>query len=521
MPRRAPRLATNKEKQRLADLPGGDPQRLSAVVHELLAWPTSLDAAVHARYVPQYPKWLAMLHSGFSLLLHGCGSKKELLEDFARGLDGPTSPVLVVHGFSSSIRLRELLVMILTDVLQVPKPPVGSSCALVKQIHQGFAMAAASASPVTGTKAVPALRRLIPPIARMGFSPGPVSAAAACASSFHAHTAVPSPPTVRERLDERRRKSPGSGELRLLADSECYVGDAASTIGKVLNGVESRKRHRGQPPQPADAVPRSVSKADEYVAPSPSQRLGAGRRLREKRAILSPSAAYDLVPVAGDPRAPFGRAVVAGGGADAPRAASRRSATGRVPAHVYLVVHAIDGAALRGEEQQALLAQLAAIPQVHLVASCSHCNAALIWDARKARAFNWAWVEAPTGATYAHESVDTIHELLGCLYESAVGTEGRSAQIVLAALTQNARKVFKLLLTYQLENPGARGLAFTELMKRSKAAFAASNEKALKQHLNEFATHHLVATRSGVGGQEMLFCTLPADTMKQVVEGLS
>ena len=51
--------------------------------------------------MPQYPKWLAMLHSGFSLLLHGCGSKKELLEDFARGLDGPTSPVLVVHGFSS------------------------------------------------------------------------------------------------------------------------------------------------------------------------------------------------------------------------------------------------------------------------------------------------------------------------------------------------------------------------------------------------------------------------------------
>lgn len=145
-----------------------------------------------------------------------------------------------------------------------------------------------------------------------------------------------------------------------------------------------------------------------------------------------------------------------------------------------------------------------------------------------------------------------------------MGTEGRSAEIVLAALTQNARKVFKLLLMYQvrasssrrrprlsimhplprsmptptcllshvrgarvccvcaqLENPGARGLAFPELMKRSKAAFAASNDKALKQHLGEFTTHHLVASRTGVGGQEVLFCTLPTDTMKKVIEGLS
>ena len=37
--------------------------------------------------------------------------------------------------------------------------------------------------------------------------------------------------------------------------------------------------------------------------------------------------------------------------------------------------------------------------------------------------------EAATHAHGTHEATDAIHELLGCLYESAVGTEGKSAQV--------------------------------------------------------------------------------------------
>ena len=62
-----------------------------------------------------------------------------------------------------------------------------------------------------------------------------------------------------------------------------------------------------------------------------------------------------------------------------------------------------------------LLAGLAAIPQVHLVASCSHMRTGLLWDATKARQFNWAWVEAHTASHYASESVDSMHELLSRL----------------------------------------------------------------------------------------------------------
>ena len=59
---------------------------------------------------------------------------------------------------------------------------------------------------------------------------------------------------------------------------------------------------------------------------------------------------------------------------------------------LYVIVHDIDAVALRGEASQAALAALAAMPQVRLVASCSHRNAALLWDAQKARMFAWRWV---------------------------------------------------------------------------------------------------------------------------------
>ena len=81
--------------------------------------------------------------------------------------------------------------------------------------------------------------------------------------------------------------------------------------------------------------------------------------------------------------------------------------------------------------------------------------------------------------SYAHESVDSIHELLGCLYESSGGSEGRSAQVVLGHLTENAKKLFKLLLKYtptlaaSLAPPLARRLTPRSLFLLLPASFFA------------------------------------------------
>ena len=120
-PRRASRLAAGKAS--ISELPGGTDQELSAAVRQLLANPSSLPATMLERFRRKYPEWLSILHSGFSLLLHGCGSKKELLEDFASGLDGPTTPVIVLHGYSASVRIKDLFVFLLTQVLHWPTVP--------------------------------------------------------------------------------------------------------------------------------------------------------------------------------------------------------------------------------------------------------------------------------------------------------------------------------------------------------------------------------------------------------------
>ena len=159
-PRRTSRLASNKKS--LADLPGGGPQELSAAVHKLLSRSTSCSAAIHDRFCPQYPEWLSLLHGGFSLLLHGFGSKKELLEDFASGLDSPKTPVLVLQGFASGARLRELMLMLLTHVLHVPAAPSGTTRALCNQVKRAFATAAPPPPPPVQSHAVKHLLRLLP-----------------------------------------------------------------------------------------------------------------------------------------------------------------------------------------------------------------------------------------------------------------------------------------------------------------------------------------------------------------------
>ena len=55
-----------------------------------------------------YPRWRTLLHAGFSLLVYGFGSKKLMLEHFAKTccLDGG---VAVVNGYNPELKLRQML----------------------------------------------------------------------------------------------------------------------------------------------------------------------------------------------------------------------------------------------------------------------------------------------------------------------------------------------------------------------------------------------------------------------------
>lgn len=55
----------------------------------------------------------------------------------------------------------------------------------------------------------------------------------------------------------------------------------------------------------------------------------------------------------------------------------KKKLSSRYTTDIFLVIHNIDGTALRGNKQQSVLAQLAMMPKVHIVASIDHINAPL------------------------------------------------------------------------------------------------------------------------------------------------
>jgi hypothetical protein len=67
-----------RDKRTLSDLEGVSSAELSRLVNEFMSEAKSLPLSDELRrqYQPEYPAWYARLQAGFSILLHGFGSKK-------------------------------------------------------------------------------------------------------------------------------------------------------------------------------------------------------------------------------------------------------------------------------------------------------------------------------------------------------------------------------------------------------------------------------------------------------------
>ncbi|CAG9463698.1 unnamed protein product [Pedinophyceae sp. YPF-701] len=179
----------------------------------------------------------------------------------------------------------------------------------------------------------------------------------------------------------------------------------------------------------------------------------------------------------------------------------RRRAAPDGPA-LWLLVHNIDGKALRAPHDQAALAQLAALPCVHLVATVDHINAPLLWTKKAAFDFAWWFYEAATLEPYQ----DELQEQVGSLVGGAVQTNQDAAIQVLRSLPQNARKAFRVLAEQQLavggqggERSGTRDgrplLRQDDLLRAARRGFVATSVTSLGAMLSELIEHRIV-TRS-------------------------
>lgn len=66
----------------------------------------------------RFPIFKFQMMNGFNLLLHGFGSKKEILEDFATNFLND-APKCVVNGYFPSLTIRQLLSTIRKDILML------------------------------------------------------------------------------------------------------------------------------------------------------------------------------------------------------------------------------------------------------------------------------------------------------------------------------------------------------------------------------------------------------------------
>lgn len=113
---------------------------------------------------------------------------------------------------------------------------------------------------------------------------------------------------------------------------------------------------------------------------------------------------------------------------------------------LYLIVHNIDGEMLRNNKSQNILSQLAAIPNIHLIASIDHINTPLIWDHSKLSKFNFTWWDGTSFLPYTDETSfesSLLVQKSGALVLSSISN-------VYQSLTKNSKGIFMLIVNYQL-----------------------------------------------------------------------
>ncbi|KAL1918199.1 uncharacterized protein VTP21DRAFT_3465 [Calcarisporiella thermophila] len=195
--------------------------------------------------------------------------------------------------------------------------------------------------------------------------------------------------------------------------------------------------------------------------------------------------------------------------------------------YLYLIVHNIDGAALRSEKSQLMLSQLAAIPGVRVIASVDHINAGLLWDSVKRARFNWIWHDATTYEDYLAET--SYEGSLLMVRGEELGVRG--ARHVLMSLTTNARGVFRVLAEHQIasakeagngrENklPQNQAVAQDQLFQWCRERFLVSTQLTFETQLTEFRDHKLIMFKT-VDGVRMLWIPLTVPILESILEGI-
>lgn len=197
------------------------------------------------------------------------------------------------------------------------------------------------------------------------------------------------------------------------------------------------------------------------------------------------------------------------------------------PSPHLIFINSLDAPPLRRSPNPSLLAQLAASPHIHLLATCDTPNFPLLWDTNLRDQYNFLFHDSTTFESYSPfeiaSVVDDVNELLGRSGRSVKGKEG--VGFVLRSLPENARSLYRVLIAELLaamdeEGGGEGGVEYKVLYQKVVEEFICSNEMGFRQLLKEFYDHQMVVSRRDGSGTELLGVPWRREEMEAILEDL-
>ncbi|KAB0800885.1 hypothetical protein PPYR_05239 [Photinus pyralis] len=183
----------------------------------------------------------------------------------------------------------------------------------------------------------------------------------------------------------------------------------------------------------------------------------------------------------------------------------------------YMIVHNIEGEPLKNQQTQTLLSKLAAVPNIHIVASIDHISAPLIWVNTQLSKFNFVWYNVTSFLPYLRET---------SFEESSIVQQPKALVLsslnnVFMSLTSKTKDIYLIMVKYQLEHGKAKhykGFAFKKLYGVCKEGFLVSTDLALRSQLTEFVDHEMVKIKRSNDGVEYLVIPIDNNVLQQFVD---
>ncbi|KAK9314054.1 origin recognition complex subunit 2-domain-containing protein [Lipomyces starkeyi] len=204
---------------------------------------------------------------------------------------------------------------------------------------------------------------------------------------------------------------------------------------------------------------------------------------------------------------------------------------------LVLLIHNIDGEAFRNDKSQSALSRLTAHNQVSLVATVDHINAPMLWDSAKLSSFKFIWHDATTFASYTAETSFFDPLTLGGgggrnVNGGNAGPGNVGIRYVLESLTSNARGLYRVLISHQLQaveddngetqdgrNDSSRfGVEFKTLYQRCSEEFIVTNELNFRTMLTEFYEHEMLVSTKDLVGTEVIYAPFNQEVLERLLE---